>query len=131
MPLGKFRRKRDRIVAVDGIEVVGGSLDKLVPEIIRLLEAKEHAVVLETLVPPGFGRLYARNALAVARWRHRIDTPRQHQRRRRRRRRRIEIGGDLAARDACDVTITQGNAENKTTACLTNHNHWGSRIHHL
>ncbi len=31
---------------------VRGSLDKLVPEIIRLLEAKEYATVLETLVLP-------------------------------------------------------------------------------
>ena len=31
---------------------VRGNLDKLVPETVRLLEAKDYATVLETLVPP-------------------------------------------------------------------------------
>jgi hypothetical protein len=41
-------------------------LDKLVPEVIRLLEAKEFAAVLETLVPPdAFKKIVAETPLAA------------------------------------------------------------------
>ena len=44
---------------------VRGNLDKLVPEAIRLLEAKEFAAVLETLVPPDdFKKLTAEHPIA-------------------------------------------------------------------
>jgi hypothetical protein len=44
---------------------VRGDLDKLVPETIRLLEAKEFVTVLETLVPPGeFKKITAEKPIA-------------------------------------------------------------------
>jgi len=44
---------------------VRGNLDKLVPETIRLLEAKDYATVLETLVPPAdFKKITAETPLA-------------------------------------------------------------------
>jgi hypothetical protein len=44
---------------------VRGDLDKLVPEAIRLLEAKDYATLLETLVPPeDFKRITAETPLA-------------------------------------------------------------------
>ena len=44
---------------------VRGNLDKLVPEAIRLIEAKEYATLLETLVPPAeFKQITAQTPLA-------------------------------------------------------------------
>ncbi len=44
---------------------VRGNLDKLVPETVRLLEAKDYATVLETLVPPAdFKKITAEKPLA-------------------------------------------------------------------
>jgi hypothetical protein len=44
---------------------VRGNLDKLIPEVIRLLEAKDFAAVLETLVPPDdFKQMTAAQPLA-------------------------------------------------------------------
>ena len=44
---------------------VRGNLDKLVPETVRLLEAKDYAAVLETLVPPeAFKKITALTPLA-------------------------------------------------------------------
>jgi hypothetical protein len=44
---------------------IRGNLDKLVPEAIRLLEAKEFATLLETLVPPDiFKQLTAEHPIA-------------------------------------------------------------------
>jgi len=44
---------------------VRGNLDKLIPEVIRLLDAKDFAAVLETLVPPDeFKKITAAQPLA-------------------------------------------------------------------
>lgn len=44
---------------------VRGNLDKLVPETVRLLEAKDYATVLEALVPPAdFKKITAETPLA-------------------------------------------------------------------
>ena len=44
---------------------VRGNLDKLVPEAVRLLEAKEYATVLDTLMPPDeFKKITAQMPLA-------------------------------------------------------------------
>jgi hypothetical protein len=44
---------------------IRGNLDKLVPEIVRLLEAQDYATVLETLMPPDdFKKITAQMPLA-------------------------------------------------------------------